>query len=111
MGSTVNQLYKCFYSTVVPAVNQVETHVFRQQKKLRQLEDQVGTKHISWSSLVCGRNNIFNNPLLKAIAQKHNKTTAQVALRFLLDQGITVIPKSVHPNRMKENLESVATVA
>ncbi|MCM1055766.1 MAG: aldo/keto reductase [Bacteroides sp.] len=88
---------------VVPAVNQVETHVFRQQGKLRQLECQVGTKHESWSPLACGKNGIFNNRILSEIAENHSKTTAQVALRFLLQQGIIVIPKSIHIERMKEN--------
>ena len=92
---------------VVPAVNQVETHVFRQQKKLRQLECQIGTKHESWSPLACGQNGIFRNPTLLAIAGNHGKTVAQVALRFLLQQGIIVIPKSTHIERMRENFEAL----
>ncbi len=90
---------------VIPAVNQVETHVFRQQKKLRDLEAQIGTRHESWSPLACGKNNIFNNPVLEKIANEHHKTTAQVALRFLYQQGIVIIPKSTHTDRMKENLD------
>ena len=92
---------------VIPAVNQVETHVFRQQKKLWQLERQIGTKHESWSPLACSKNGIFSNPTLSAIARTHGKTVAQVALRFLTQQGIIVIPKSTHMERMKENLESM----
>ena len=88
---------------VVPAVNQVETHVFRQQKKLRQLECQIGTRHESWSPLACGQNGIFQNGVLVKIAQSHGKTVAQVALRFLLQQGIIAIPKSTHIERMQEN--------
>ena len=88
---------------VIPAVNQVETHVFRQQNKLRQLECQIGTKHESWSPLACGKNGIFGNSTLLAIAENHGKTVAQVALRFLSQQGIIVIPKSIHIPRMKEN--------
>ena len=88
---------------MVPAVNQVETHVFRQQKKLRQLECQIGTKHEIWSPLACGQNGIFQNGVLVKIAQSHGKTVAQVALRFLLQQGIIVIPKSTHIERMQEN--------
>jgi len=91
------------HSKVIPAVNQVETHVFRQQKKLRQLECQIGTKHESWSPLACGRNGIFKNDTLLQIARKYRKSVAQVALRFLLQQGIIVIPKSTHIERMKEN--------
>ena len=87
---------------VIPAVNQVETHVFRQQKKLRQLECQIGTKHESWSPLACGQNGIFKNSTLLAIAENHGKTVAGVALRFLLQQGIVVILKSTHIERMKD---------
>ena len=92
---------------VIPAVNQVETHVFRQQKKLRQLECQIGTRHESWSPLACGKNGIFTNRTLAAIAQNHERSVAQVALRFLLQQRVVVIPKSTHIERMKENLESL----
>ena len=92
---------------VVPAVNQVETHVFRQQKKLRDLEIQIGTKHESWSPMACGQNGIFTNRTLIKIASNHGKTAAQVALRFLSQQGIVVIPKSTHIERMKENFESL----
>ena len=89
---------------MIPAVNQVETQVFRQQKKLRQLECQIGTKPESWSPLACGQNGIFKNPTLLAIAKNHGKSVAQVALRFLLQQRIVVIPKSPHMERMEENL-------
>lgn len=89
---------------VVPAVNQVETHVFRQQKKLRELECQIGTKHESWSPLACGQNGIWKNPALIEIAKSHGKNVSQIALRFLLQQGIIVIPKSTNTEHMKENL-------
>lgn len=89
---------------VIPAVNQVETHVFRQQKKLRQLECQIGTKHESWSPLACGQNGIFQNQTLLEISKTHGKTVAQTALRFLYQEGIVIIPKSVHAERMEENL-------
>ena len=92
---------------VIPAVNQVETHVFRQQQKLRDLELQKGTRPESWSPLACGENGIFTNRTLAVIAQNHGKTVAQVALRFLTQQGIIVIPKSTHIERMKENLGSL----
>ena len=95
------------YCKVIPAVNQVETHVFRQQKKLRQLECQIGTKHESWSPLACGQNGIFKNRILLDIAGNHGKTVAQVALRFLLQQRIIVIPKSTHTERMKENFAAL----
>lgn len=92
---------------VIPAVNQVETHVFRQQKKLRDLEVQIGTRHESWSPMACGQNGIFTNRTLSNIAENHGKTTAQVALRFLLQQGIIVIPKSTRIERMRENLATL----
>lgn len=89
---------------IVPAVNQVETHVFRQQKALRALERQIGTAHESWSPLACGRNGIFTNTALAGIAAERGRTVAQIALRFLVQQGIIVIPKSSSPERMSENL-------
>ena len=93
--------------SVLPAVNQVETHIFRQQKKLRELEARHGTRHESWSPLACGQNGIFTNQTLLGIAQNHGKTVAQVALRFLSQQGIIAIPKSTHIERMKENFETL----
>lgn len=92
------------HSKVVPAVNQVETHVFRQQRKLRELECQIGTKHESWSPLACGQNQIRQNPVLREIAAGRQKNVSQIALRFLVQQGIIVIPKSTDPEHMKENL-------
>ena len=88
---------------ITPAVNQIETHVFRQQWKMNRLLKKYGTVHESWSPLACGRNGIFSNPLLTEIARAHGKTVAQVALRFLYQQGIPVIPKSTHSERMQEN--------
>ena len=89
---------------VIPAINQVETHVFRQQTQLRKLECQIGTKHESWSPLACGQNGIWQNPVLIEIAKNHGKSVSQIALRFLLQQGIIVIPKSTNTEHMKENL-------
>ena len=88
---------------IVPAVNQIETHVFRQQKNMNRILKNFGTIHESWSPLACGKNNIFNNPTLKSIADAHKKTVAQVALKFLTQQNIPVIPKSTHVERMQEN--------
>ncbi len=95
------------HCAVVPAVSQLETHVFRQQAKMRQMEARYGTRHQAWSPLACGENGIFSNPVLAKIARSHGKSTAQVALRFLTQQGIMVIPKSTRMERMKENLESL----
>lgn len=96
-----NRLMKT--AKVVPAVNQIETHVFRQQPKMHVLLKNFGTVHESWSPLACGKNNIFGNKILLEIANSHKKTVAQVALRFLIQQNIPVIPKSTHFERMQEN--------
>ena len=88
---------------VVPQINQVETHVFRQQEKLIILMKEYGTQIESWSPMACGQNNFFNNETLKIIAKNHNKTVAQVGLRFLYQQNIIIIPKSTHKERMIEN--------
>ena len=92
------------HSKVVPAINQMETHVFRQQGKLRQLECQIGTKHESWSPLACGQNGIFKNKVLSQIAANRGRSVSQIALRFLVQQGIIIIPKSTKPEHMEENL-------
>ena len=73
----------CDNCTVTPAVDQVETHIFRQQKDLRKLLDENGVIHESWSPLACGRNGFFRNPALLRIADRYGKTAAQVGLRFL----------------------------
>ena len=88
---------------IIPAVNQIETHIFRQQTAMNRLLKSCGTVHESWSPLAAGRNNIFSNATLTEIAAAHNKTVAQIALKFLLQQNIPVIPKTTHAERMREN--------
>lgn len=97
--------YKSLLETaeIVPAVNQIETHVFRQQKGMRGLLAENETVHESWSPLACGQNGFFRNPVLKGIGEKYGKSNAQVGLCFLYQQGIVIIPKSTHIERMKEN--------
>lgn len=90
---------------VLPAVNQVETHVFRQQRELRDLESQYGTVPESWSPLAAGKNSIFSNDTIARIAHVHGKSPSQIALRFLLQQGIIVIPKSMSREHMRDNLD------
>ena len=90
---------------VVPAVNQIETHVFRQQNSMKELLADYGTVLQSWSPLACGQNRIFQNSDLKKIADNHDKTIAQVALRWLIQRGIPIIPKSTHKERMEENIQ------
>ena len=89
---------------IVPAVNQCQTHIFYQQKPLRAAMQKYGTILESWSPFVAGRNNFFKNETLMKIAQKHGKSVAQVALRFLIEQGIVVIPKTSKEQRMRENI-------
>lgn len=88
---------------VIPAVNQCQTHIFYQQKALRKAMEKYKTKLESWSPFVAGKNDFFNNPNLQKIAKKYNKSVAQVALRFLIQQGIIVIPKSSKLERLQEN--------
>ncbi|MCC8023860.1 MAG: aldo/keto reductase [Clostridium sp.] len=97
--------YRSLLSTakVIPAVDQIETHVFRQQKNMNAVLSQNGTVHESWSPLACGQNGFFHNPVLGKIGEKYGKSNAQVGLRFLYQQGIVVIPKSTHVERMQEN--------
>lgn len=89
---------------IIPAVDQIETHVFRQQRTMSKFLKKFGTVLESWSPLAAGRNNIFSNSTLIKISQSHGKTVAQVALKFLYQQKIPVIPKSIHKDRMAENL-------
>lgn len=90
---------------VVPAVNQVETHVFRQQGELRALMERYGTRTEAWSPLAQGRNGLFTSPLLSEIGRPFGKTAGQVALAYLVQLGIVVIPKTTHRARMVENLD------
>lgn len=90
---------------VVPAVNQVETHVFNQQREAQSIMQEYGTQIMSWGPLAEGRNNFFHNETLAAIAANHDKSTAQVALRWLLQREVIIIPKTTHVERMKENID------
>ena len=95
----------CNFVEVKPMVNQMETHVFQQEKTLRKYMDKYNTQLMSWSPMARGENNFFNNDVLKSIGEKYNKSVAQVALRFLTQENVIVIPKSTHKERMKENFE------
>lgn len=90
---------------IVPAVNQVETHVFDQQKEAQKIMKEFGTQIMSWGPLAEGRNNFFGNELLTGIGTRHGKTVAQVALRWLLQRDVIIIPKTTHIERMKENID------
>lgn len=93
------------FNKVVPAINQVETHPFNQQVKGKKIMDKYGVQIESWAPLAEGRNNIFTNETLKEVGDKYNKSTAQVALRYLIQRDVIVIPKSVHKERMIQNFD------
>ena len=95
----------CNFVEIKPMINQMETHVFQQQKKLRDYMKKYNAQLMSWSPMARGENNFFNNEVLKSIGEKYNKSVAQVALRFLTQENIIIIPKSTHKERMKENFE------
>ena len=90
---------------IVPAVNQVETHVFDQQVEAQGYMKEFGTHVMAWAPLAEGRNNFFTNPELEAIGKKYGKSVAQVALRWLIQRDVIIIPKSVHVERMQQNLD------
>lgn len=89
---------------IAPMVNQVETHVFDQQREARKYMDEIGTHIMSWAPLAEGQHNLFSDPVLTKIGEKYDKTAAQVALRWLLQSDVIIIPKTVHKSRMEENL-------
>ena len=93
------------FSEIKPAVNQVETHVFQQQKTAREYMQKYGCQIESWGPFAEGKNGLFTNPVLTEIGKKYEKTAAQTALRFLLQSDVVVIPKSVHKERMKQNID------
>ena len=93
------------FCEIKPAVNQVETHVFNQQVKPQEIMKKYGTKVMSWGPFAEGRNDIFTNPVLTKIDEKYGKTAAQTALRFLLQNDVVIIPKSVHKDRMQQNFD------
>lgn len=93
------------HNEVKPMVNQIETNPLLQQREANALLRQEGIQHEAWAPFAEGRRDIFNNPTVKAIAERHGKTAAQVMLRWLNQRGVVVIPKSVSKARMAENLD------
>lgn len=94
------------YNEVTPAVNQVETHLYCQQKDAHEWMEKYKVTHQAYAPLGQSRiNDMFALPQVQTAAEAHGKTPAQVALRFLIQQRISVIPKSVHPERMRENID------
>lgn len=90
---------------VVPAVNQIETHPFNQQIETQRFLQEHGVQIESWGPFAEGRNDLFQNEVLGAIAGKYNKTVAQIVLRWLTQRGVVAIPKSVRADRIAENID------
>lgn len=95
----------CHFVEVPPMVNQVETHVFQQQKKAHEVMSKYKVQHESWGPFAEGRKDYFTNPILTEIGQKYGKSVAQVGLRYLIQSDVVVIPKSTHIERMKQNID------
>jgi diketogulonate reductase-like aldo/keto reductase len=92
------------HNSVVPAVNQIETHPFCQQIESAKFLQENKVQIEAWGPFAEGRNNIFKNEILVSLAEKHTKSVAQIILRWLTQRGVVAIPKSVHRERMIENL-------
>lgn len=92
------------FSRVKPMVNQVETHPLHQQAEAKQWMDRYGIQMEAWAPFGEGRGGMFEKPVLVQIAEKYQKTTAQIILRWHIQRGVVVIPKSTHKTRMAENL-------
>lgn len=89
---------------IKPAVDQIETNVWFQQWASGEFMAKHGIQHEAWGPFAEGNNDVFNTPLLKEIAEKYGKTTGQIMLRWLIQRNVVVIPKTVHKERMEENL-------
>lgn len=93
------------HNEIVPAVNQIETHPFYQQAETTVFLKDQGVQHQSWAPFAEGRGNLFGNEVLTSIAEKHNKSVAQIVLRWLVQREVVVIPKSVRKERIVENFD------
>jgi 2,5-diketo-D-gluconate reductase A len=93
------------FAKIVPMVNQVETHVLNQQTEAKQWMDKYGVQIEAWVPFGEGRGGLFENPVLAEIGAKYGKTTAQVMLRWNIQRGVVVLPKSTHKERMAQNLD------
>ena len=95
----------CALAEVPPAVNQIETHPFRQQRAAHETMRALEVAHEAWAPFAEGQNGIFHNEALAGIAEKHGKTVAQIVLRALIQNDVIVIPKTVRRERMEENID------
>ncbi len=95
----------CQFSSIKPMVNQIEVNVFNQQIEAKKWADKYGVLLEAWAPFAEGRNNMFTNETLLKIASKHNRSVAQIILRWLYQRGIVSLAKSTHENRIKENFD------
>lgn len=95
----------CETAKVIPAVNQIELHPFFQQEDALALMEEYGVIPEAWGPFAEGNHSIFTHPILTKIGQKYGKTPAQVALRWNVQRGVVVIPKSIHRNRIEQNID------
>lgn len=91
------------FNKIKPMVNQVEVHIYNQQKEMKEWADKYGIQMEAWAPFGEGRGGTFDNPAIVEIAEKYGKTPAQIMLRWQIQRGIVVIPKSTHIERMEEN--------
>jgi len=94
------------HNEITPAVNQVETHPFHQQAEAQKVMQEYNVQIESWGPFAEGKNDLFTNPTLAAIAEEHGKSVAQVVLRWLIQRGVVVIPKSARRERLEENINA-----
>jgi len=92
------------HNEITPAVNQVETHPFHQQVEAQKVMQEYNVQIESWGPFAEGKNDLFTNPTLTAIAEEHGRSVAQVVLRWLIQRGVVVIPKSARRERLEENI-------
>ena len=95
----------CQFAEIAPMVNQVETHVFQQQRTAHEYMKKYGVQHVARGPVAEGKKIGLTNPVLVEIGEKYGKTAAQTALRFLIQSDVVVIPKSTHKERMEQNLD------
>jgi len=94
------------FNKITPAVNQIETHLYCQRKSVHEWENKYGIAHQAYAPLGQGRaNEMFREEAVVRIAEKYGKTPAQILLRYQIENGVIVIPKSIHENRIKENID------
>ena len=95
----------CETVEIIPAINQIELHPFYQQPLALEVAEEYGVVCEAWGPFAEGGHGIFSHPVLTEIGNKYGKTAAQVALRWNVDRGVVVIPKSVHKERMEQNMD------